>query len=144
MTHEDAGHYGAKHPAGTSRDPAIAAALEEAAEDGRVTCTAAHEIAAAFKVAPSEVGKTADLLEHRIIRCQMGLFGHEPKKRTVRPAEDVSEELRGQLGRYAADGRITCASCWKIARELGLEKLEVSCACELLGIKVRHCQLGAF
>jgi len=144
MTHEDAGHYGAKHPAGTVCDPAIAAALEDAAEDGRVACAAAHDIATAFKVAPSEVGKTADLLEYRIVKCQMGLYGHEPEKRTVKPAGTVSEDLRERLGRYAADGRITCASCWKIARELGIEKLTVSCACESLGIKVKHCQLGAF
>ncbi|NLO27123.1 MAG: hypothetical protein GX113_02925 [Actinobacteria bacterium] len=144
MTHEDAGHYGAKHPAGTVCDPAIAAALEKVAENERVACAAAHEIAAVSKIAPSEVGKAADLLEYRIIKCQMGLFGHEPEKRTVRPAEDISEDLRDRLGRYATNGQIPCASCWKIAEELGSEKLTVSCACEALGIRVKHCQLGAF
>lgn len=144
MTHEDAGHYGAKHPAGTLCDPAIAAALTQQAEDSRVACTAAHEIAASSGVAPSEIGKAADLMEYRIVKCQLGLFGYEPEKRIVQPAENVSDELRDQLQRYAADGRINCATCWKIARDLGIEKPAVSSACELLGIKVKHCQLGAF
>lgn len=37
-----------------------------------MTCTAAHETATAFEVAPSEVGKTADLPELRIVECQIG------------------------------------------------------------------------
>jgi len=144
MTHEDEGHYSAKHPRGTSSDPALAAALTEGARDGRVSCTAAHELAAAFEVAPAEVGKTADLLELRIVECQMGLFGYSPEKRIVKPADEVSDQLRDSLQRYAADGRISCATCWKIADDLALEKMAVSSACERLGIKVKHCQLGAF
>lgn len=144
MTHEDEGHYSAKHPHGTSANPALTAALTERAQDGRVSCTAAHELAAAFKVAPAEVGKTADLLELRIVECQMGLFGYSPEKRIVKPADEVSDELRDSLQRYAANGRISCATCWKIADDLGLEKMTVSSACERLVIKVRHCQLGAF
>lgn len=144
MTHEDEGHYAAKHPPGSTYDPALAGALRDAAQDGRVTCTAAHEIARRFKVPPSEVGKTADLLEYRIVRCQLGLYGYSPEKRLVTPAASVSQDLRARLDRMAEDGRISCASCWMIAEELGLEKLAVSSACELLGIKVKRCQLGAF
>jgi hypothetical protein len=144
MTHEDAGHYSAKHPAGTLSDPALAAALAERAEDGRITCTAAHDLAETFKVAPSEVGKTADLLEYRIIRCQLGLYGYSPGKRIVKAAEEVSDDLRDRLLGAVTDGRIGCASCWKIAQTLGIEKLAVSAACERLGLKVKRCQLGAF
>jgi hypothetical protein len=101
-------------------------------------------VATIFEIAPSEVGKTADLLEYRIIECQLGLFGHEPDKRIVKPAESVSEELRGRLQQYAGEGRIACMSCWEIAQELGIERLAVSSACELMGLKVKCCQLGAF
>jgi len=144
MTHEDAGHYGAKHPAGTQSDPAVAAALSERARDSRLTCTAAHEVATTFKIAPCEIGKTMDLLEYRISECQLGLFSHAPEKGTIKPAESVSEELRVRLERGAVDGRIDCASCWKIARELAIGKLTVSCACERMGLKIKGCQLGAF
>ena len=144
MTREDAGHYSIKHPKGTTYDPALAEALEQKAPDGLLSCTTAHEIASAFAVPPAEVGKTADLLEYRIVECQMGLFGYSPEKRIVKPADEVSDQLRDSLQRYAADGRISCATCWKIADDLALEKMAVSSACERLGIKVKHCQLGAF
>lgn len=144
MPHEYAGHYSTKHPEGTPCDPAIAAALKEAAADGRITCVAAHGVAETLKVPPSEVGKAADLLEFRVIDCQMGLFGYSPEKRLVKPAERVSDELRERVQKAVADGRITCAACWKIARELGMEKMAVSSACERLGLKVKNCQIGAF
>jgi hypothetical protein len=144
MTHEDAGHYRAKHPDGTLYDPALADALTERAQDDRVTCAAAYDLAEAFEVAPLEVGKTADLLEFRIVECQMGLFGYSPEKRIVKAADEVSDDLRDHLLGAAADGRIACAVCWNIARTLALEKMAVSAACEHLGLKVKNCQLGAF
>ena len=144
MTHEDAGKYGAKHPAGAVVDPSIAAALEQRAEDGRVTCVAAHEVAGILSVAPAEVGKAIDLREYRIIECQLGLFGYEPRKKVVQPAETLSDPVREQLDRLAKGGEISCASAWGIADGLGLPRMSVASACELLGIKIRRCQLGAF
>ena len=144
MTHEYAGKYSAKHAAGTVAAPAISAALEQRADLGRVTCAAAFEVATALGVSAPEVGKTADLLEYRIIRCQLGLFGYEPEKRIVRPADEMSAVLRGRLVGAAFDDKISCARCWEIADELSLEKMAVSAACERLGLKVGPCQLGAF
>lgn len=144
MTHEDAGKYKAKHPAGTAVDASIAAALEQKADGGRVTCTAAEEIAGILRVALSEVGKTIDLLEYRITECQLGLFGYEPHGKVVEPAETVSDELRAELERFAGSGEISCASAWDIADRLGLQRMVVAAACELLRIKIRRCQLGAF
>lgn len=144
MTHEDAGKYSAKHPAGTAVDASIAAALEQKADGGRVTCAAAYDIAGTLKVAPSEVGKTIDLLEYRITECQLGLFGYEPHGKVVEPAETVSDEVRAELERFAGSAEISCASAWEIADRLGLQRMAVSAACELLGIKIRRCQLGAF
>jgi hypothetical protein len=144
MAHEDAGHYAAKHPSGTPYDPALAAALKEIAVDSRITCTAAHDLAGASKVSPAEIGKTADLLEFRVIECQMGLYGYSPEKRIVKAAEQVSDDLRARLLAATNDGRISCASCWKIAQTLGIERMAVADACEGLGLKVKPCQLGAF
>lgn len=144
MTHEDAGKYRAKHPAGTVCDPAIAAALGQKMEDGRITCAAAHGIAGDLEVAPSEIGKAIDLLEYRIIECQLGLFGYSPERKIVKAADVISEDLRGHLGRFAADGEISCASSWEIAQTLDIGRMDVAAACELLDIKIRHCQLGAF
>jgi hypothetical protein len=144
MTHEDAGHYKAKHPDGTRFDPEIADALAGKVADGEVTCCTAHKVAQEFDVAPSEVGKAADLMEYRIIECQMGLFGYSPEKRIVKPAAEISEELHERILAATVEERIPCAEGWRIAQELGLAKLAVSSACEKLGLKIKPCQLGAF
>lgn len=144
MTRQDAGKYRAKHPSDATPDPAIAAALAETVQDGRLTCAAAFAAAEALGVAPSAVGTTADLLEYRIVACQLGLFGYSPEKRIVTPAEAVSDDLRERLERDTVNGRISCDACWDTARAVGIPKLAVAAACERLGLKVSPCQLGAF
>jgi hypothetical protein len=144
MTHHDAGKYSAKHPAGTRRDPAIEAAVRSKAENGKVACAVAHAIAAQFGVAPSEVGKAIDLLEYRLFRCQLGLFGYAPEKKIVKAVMEAPEALRNLLRQRAVEGRISCLDCWDMSRELGIGKMEVSGACESLGIRIKPCQLGAF
>ncbi len=137
-------HYRAKHPSGTTCEPTLAAALAEIADNGRIACAAALELAERLGVSPAEVGRAADLLEYRIVRCQLGLFGYEPEKRVVRPAEQVSDGLRERLAHAAPGGRIDCASLWEIADTMGLDKMTVSAACERLGLKITRCRIGAF
>ena len=144
MTHEDAGHYAAKHP-GTKIDPTIAAAIDARQENDRISCAAAHAIAEKQNCDPKTVGVNIDLLEKRISKCQMGLFGHGGKKgKAVVKSDAVSGELESAI-REAMDGnRLTCQTAWQLAAQLGLKKMDVACACEALGIKVGQCQLGAF
>lgn len=144
MTHEDAGKYSAKHPVGTTCDPATAAAVKQKSENGRITCAAAHDIAGRLVVPPAEVGKTIDLLEYRIVKCQMGLFGYSPEKKIVKPSDVIFGELESRLRDAVSDGKVGCATCWEIARALGMGKMDVSAACEGLAIKISPCQLGAF
>ena len=144
MTHEFEGKYRTKHPAGTRPDQTIAAALQEVVQDGSISCAVAHDVATELEVTPAAVGETIDLLEYRIIKCQMGLFGYSPQKKIVRPAETVSDELRERLLNASSDGSIPCLDCWDIAAALGMQRLAVSAACELLGLRVKPCQLGAF
>jgi len=144
MTHEFEGKYRTKHPAGTTPDPAIAAAIEEVVQEGSVSCAVAHDVATELGVTPADVGKTIDLLEYRIIKCQMGLFGYSPQKKIVKPAETVSDELRERLQNASSNGLIPCLDCWNAAATLGMQRMAVSAACELLGLRVKPCQLGAF
>jgi hypothetical protein len=139
-----AGKYSAKHPEGTRPDSAIVTALDEVTDEGRVSCAVAHDLADDLAVTPAAVGRTMDLLEYRIIKCQMGIFGYEPGKKIVKPAAAVSDELRDRLLLAAPQGRISCASCWKVAEALGIQKIAVAAACETLGLKIKPCQLGAF
>ena len=144
MTHEDAGHYAAKHPPGTKPDQAIAEAVRARSQDGLVTCTDAHRIARDLHVSPAEVGATIDLLEKRIAKCLLGLFGYSPQRKILQPADSVAPELADALNRLAVDGRIACKDCWDTATVFGMPRMAVAAACECLGLKIRPCQLGAF
>lgn len=144
MTHEFSGHYAAKHPPGTEADARIADAVRASAKDGSLSCAAAHRIATDLGVHPSEVGKTLDLLEFRIVKCQLGLFGYQPEKKIVAPAETVSPELRDALTAALVDDRLPCASAWTIADRFGMTRMAVAAACEKMNLRVSPCQLGAF
>ena len=86
-----------KHPPGTRPDPTLATAVQKAVKNGRMTCTAAHSLASELAVAPSEIGRTLDLLDYRIIECQMGLFGYSPVKKIVQPAQSARALPSGAL-----------------------------------------------
>ncbi len=144
MTHEDAGHYASKHPQGVEADPKIVEQVKQKLSNNHITCAAAHLVAADLSVPPSQVGMTIDLLEARIIKCQMGLFGYSPQKNIVKPADSVSSDLKNALDTKQKSKRISCEHCWEIASQQGLKKLAVASACEALSMKVKPCQLGAF
>lgn len=144
MAHEDAGHYAAKHPQGTALNADVAAEIKKKAPDGALSCAAAHAIAEVLGATPVEVGRNMDLMEVRLTKCQLGLFGYTPDKKIVTPAETVAPGLKAALTTAAVDGRLSCESTWQLAAVEGIERLEVSAACEALGLKVKPCQLGAF
>ncbi|MDX1775056.1 MAG: hypothetical protein R3297_00580 [Desulfobulbales bacterium] len=48
--------------------------LRKAADENRVHCSRAFAIAKSLKVSPGEVGRTADKLNIRISKCQLGCF----------------------------------------------------------------------
>jgi len=144
MTHEDAGHYRLKHPSQTKLDPKIAEALKEKAKNNKISCASAHKIADKAGITPAEVGVALDLLEMRITNCQLGLFGHSPETKIVKPSESVSPDMEEAIRTSVKDNRISCLSCWEIAARFGVARIEVSAACEALGVKIVACQLGAF
>jgi hypothetical protein len=144
MTHRDAGDYSTKHGAGEKPNPEVAKAATKAADAGKIACSKAFSIVSELGVSPAEAGKTLDLLKIRLVKCQLGLFGYEPAKSIVKPAEKVSPELESAIRSRAEAKRLPCIAAWQLADEFGLKKLDVSCAAEALGIKIKPCQLGAF
>ena len=144
MTHEDAGHYAAKHGAKTRPAPAVEEALKGVIKDDTVTCAAAHKISQTLGVSPPEVGVAIDLMEARLTRCQLGLFGYTPVSRIIKPADAVAPDLEEAIRGALIDGRISCLASWEIARRFGIARMDVACACEALRIKISSCQLGAF
>jgi hypothetical protein len=143
MAHADAGRYAAKHGPGAKPDERIAGEIGRTAAAGKLACAEAERIGAALSVPLSEVGRTLDLLELRIDRCQLGLFGY-PEGRAVRAASEVAPALEADIRGALIDGRLPCRAAWEIAQARGLGRMALSSACEALGIKVKPCQLGAF
>ena len=146
MTHADKGRYAAKHGTDKGPDEKIAAAVRLKVQEGRLACGDAEKISADLGTAMAEVGRTLDLLEIRIDRCQLGLFGFpgQEKGKGVRPADQVAPELEAAIRGRLAGGRLPCTAAWKIAAEMKIPRMAVSAACEALKLKVKPCQLGAF
>ena len=144
MAHEDAGHYAAKHPAGTELNSQIADLINAHLVDRRISCAAAHKIAEELQVSPAEVGVTIDLLEVRINSCQLGLFGHSREGKIAVPATEVPPELQQALEEALDEKGLSCFAAWKLAEQFTMTRLEISSACEALGIKISRCQLGTF
>lgn len=122
----------------------IAEAIRERLSEGMLRCVDAFRIAEEMVVMPLDVGETADALEVRLARCQLGLFGYGDPKRIVQPAEQVAPELEQAIREGLVDGRLPCAEAWAIAKQFGLSKLEVANAVEKLEVRIGQCQLGAF
>ena len=143
MTHEDAGHYAAKHT-GVTVNPEIAEELKQYIASGRITCSDAHVVAHDLQVNPSEVGIAIDLLEARIMQCQLGLFGWHQKDKNRKSSGTVPDSFQHAIRSALVDGRLPCAAAWKIAESLAITKRAVKNACDRLSIKISPCQLGAF
>jgi len=102
------------------------------------------QITGELGVEPIEAGRTLDLMDISIIKCQLGLFGFTPEKKVVKPAPSVSDVMKNEIESRLSDGRLPCFAAWEIAAKLKVGKMDVAGACETLGIKIKPCQLGAF
>jgi hypothetical protein len=147
MTHEDAGKYSAKHPSGITFKEQVARMIREKSTGGEIACVTCEKISKELEVEISEVGITVDLLEIKIKKCQLGLFGYGKKPnhgKNIQAADSVSDEMKCAIEEVADNGEVTCAALWTIADQLGTKRKQVSAACETLKIKIRECQLGTF
>jgi hypothetical protein len=112
--------------------------------DGAMPCPLAFQAASELNLTPAEIGRAIDLMEIRLSKCQLGLFGYSPVSRIIQPAESVPEDLEAAIRKALSDGRLPCADAFRISKEFRLAKIRVSSACEKLKIKISSCQLGAF
>ncbi len=147
--HINQGDYGKKHPESTELDERIAESIKARAEGTRIACTAATRIAKDLGVTMEEVGRAADLIEIKVNKCQLGLFGYgktenKKKGRIMKPADTVAPELEETIRGALEGGSLPCASAWEIASKYGISKLAVCSAADALKIMSNRCQLGAF
>jgi hypothetical protein len=145
MTHRDEGHYAEKHGSRARLDQAIREAIRRRSIGGKLSCVEAFRIAEEMGIEPSEVGRTLDFLEMKIIKCQLGLFGHERGRHLiVEPSNAVPPELEKALRAGLVNGRLPCAIAWEIAKRFNVPKMGITSACERLNLHISQCQLGAF
>lgn len=143
MTHEDAGHYGGKRR-GMKLNEVIAERIKEKISDNRISCSEAHSIAVELNVTPADMGTAIDLLEIRIIKCQLGLFGYAEKKNIPALSDKINPEIQSAIQTSLMDGRLACSAAWEISKRFKISKPMVSATCETMKIKISPCQLGAF
>jgi len=144
MTRKQAGEYKTKHPADIQASGAIVQAIKEKIKDNELSCAHAEAIARDASTTLAEVGTNLDLLEVRIGKCQLGLFGYNPTSKAVTPATTVSPELTAAIRGALSNERLPCGAAWTIAASLGIPRMTVAGACEAMKIKIKPCQLGAF
>ena len=137
-----------KLPKDAVPDERIAAAILDKLREDKLACADGFAIARALDVEPITVGQTADLMETRLTRCQLGLFGY-PDKHGWRDSGvdglDTPDGLEAAIVEAGdPEGRITCAEMWRLAGEFGISRMQMGWVVDQLGVKIISCQLGAF
>lgn len=124
----------------------IEQAIREAAGASGLPCAAAFFLAEQLRVPPHAIRESADRIGLRIVFCQLGLFGYDGfgERRLARALSLVPPELSSAVAAAVADGRLPCATAWRLADERGLSRLLLGSVAETLGVRISDCSLGCF
>jgi hypothetical protein len=144
MSREHSSNFAKKHKDGAELDPSIKEAVLNRSKEEELPCAVAFEIAKELAVEPADVGKTVDLLNIRLSKCQLGLFGYKPEKKIIKPQDTDNQDLKDAITNATVDGRLPCKDAWEIASDFNIGKMTVSGVADAMGIKIKPCQLGAF
>ena len=122
MTREQGPKFSEKHGADTMLDPTVKKKIEDKAKKQEIACAVAFQIAEELKKTPSDIGKSIDLLDIRLVKCQLGLFGYTPEKKAVKPKSPQRPEMKEAIHKAMEDHKVTDAEfnqIMKIADEDG-------------------------
>jgi hypothetical protein len=144
MNHTSKHPFHEKHMPGTPVNESIKKEMDDRVKNKQLSCAVAFAIAHDLNVLPKDVGITADLLNYKLIKCQLGLFGYSPNKKKVEILSRVRVDLKEAINASLVDKQLPCKTAWQIAERCHVSKIAVSNACETLGVKIKSCQLGAF
>ena len=133
-----------KHRPDTKPDSSIKHEILKHSLNSELSCAAAFLIAKELNVSPDKVGMTADLINCRLIKCQLGLFGYRPDKKIAKPLKTANQNLKNTITDNLIEGKLACKFAWDIAYRYKVNKMTVSGVCEDMNIKINECQLGAF
>ncbi len=144
MSSNTGAKYSEKHGRDARPDPMLEKEIRKRLKNQVIPCAVVFNMAGELNVAPGEIGKTADLLDIPLSKCQLGLFGYIPDKKIVRAEKTDNRELMDAIEEALINDRLPCEAAWKIAARFKTPKLKIGNICEGHGIKVKPCQLGAF
>jgi hypothetical protein len=129
-------------------DAIIQIEIKKQANNNRLACRAAFKIAKKLGVTRRQVGETADIINCRLVECQLGLFGYKTNNHTSLPeisSEDsLPQGLKEALRSKLIQQRLKCADCLAIASKFKIPDLTVGELCNAMNIKITECQLKAF
>ena len=137
-------NFAEKHQPEVTPDSRIKEEIIKQTPTDELSCKVAFEIANKLKVSKKAVGMTADLLEFKLVKCQLGLFGYGLQKRQIQPKNSANRLFKEAITAALVEGKLPCASAFEIASRFNVHKLNVTGICEFKKIKIRACQLGAF
>ena len=144
MNSHEKKEFADKHQLETKPDSAIRSEIENRTKNGELPCAVAFKIAEDLGVSAAEVGKTADLVNFRLVKCQLGLFGYEPEKKITKQQAAPGQDIVDAISAALVNNRLPCKSAWDIAKRFNVSKMTISGICEHTEIKIKPCQLGAF
>jgi len=136
--------FSTKHGSDEKPDTSIKNEILNRTQNEKIPCAVAFEIAKALQISPEKVGKTADLINFKLTKCQLGLFGYQPQKKIVKLQDIINMDVKNAVFDALVQERLSCKQAWDIASRLQVSKMTVSGACETMGVKIKNCQLGAF
>ena len=139
MTLEKGQKFSEKHGPDAQADPIVKDKVIKNAAKGDLACAVAFKIAAELGVSPAEIGKTVDLLDLRLSKCQLGLFGYQPAKKVVKVWAPENREMIDAICNALDNGKLVCRDAWDIVGCFKVSKMVVSGVCESLGIKIKFC-----
>ncbi|MGD9365809.1 MAG: hypothetical protein PVH87_08950 [Desulfobacteraceae bacterium] len=136
--------YSQKHDPNLRPDPIIEEELKKRDASREISCALAFEIAYGLGVDPKEIGRTADILDIPLVKCQLGLFGYTPKNKIIRAEDTTNRDLKNALVESSDNNRLSCEMAWQIADRFNIGKPTLGNMCQANRIKIKGCRLGAF
>jgi hypothetical protein len=144
MSKDKGKKFSDKHRAAEKPNLEIKNKIETRSKNNEIPCAVAFEILEDLGVLPAEVGKTIDLMNYKLVKCQLGLFGYTPEKKVVTSQDTTNHDLKNAIKNALVNERLPCISAWEIAARFQIPKLTISGIAEAMGVKIKPCQLGAF
>ncbi|MDD5525686.1 MAG: hypothetical protein PHV90_10645, partial [Smithella sp.] len=135
-----------ENPANLSADTLslLESATSAALKDSYLRCPVAWKIARELNVPRIAVGAMMDKLGARVTECQIGFFKVEKTPYAGTAPREPSPELASSLRELDAADKLTCSAIFEMARQFKTTPLKISEAANILGLKIRKCQLGCF